>query len=158
MSQPVEITFDCVPLRTVGRVDIPLDASHEYRALCERVKQALSKHGVLNTYFLHNARCTYRLTNRQGVGHLEFRFEGTVLTDPTDTKTVGSDLDVELGSETCDWLTAPIVTWFQETVRQAVMIEFDRYIEAGDLAATLRRIAQLEEESDRRGGFLGMGL
>ncbi len=158
MSQAVEITFDCAPLRTVGRIDIPLDASPEYRALCERVKEALAKHGVHNSYFLHNARCTYRLTNRDDVGRLEFRFQGTVLTDGNDTKTVGSDLEVELVSETCDWLTEPIVAWFHETVRQAVMVEFDRYIEAGDLAAALRRIAQLEEESDRRGGFMGMGL
>ncbi len=33
MNRWVEITFDCLPLRTITRFDIPLDASPKYRAL-----------------------------------------------------------------------------------------------------------------------------
>ena len=41
MSEYVEIEFDCLPLRSVGRMDIPIDASPNYRARCERIKHAL---------------------------------------------------------------------------------------------------------------------
>jgi hypothetical protein len=50
------------------------------------------------------------------------------------------------------------VAWFQETVQRAVMVEFDRYIAAGDLQKTIQRIAKLQETMDARGGFVGMGL
>jgi uncharacterized protein (UPF0335 family) len=43
-------------------------------------------------------------------------------------------------------------------VRQAVRVEFDRYIAAGDLRRTIDRIERCRAESDARGGFLGMGL
>jgi hypothetical protein len=158
MNQPVEIAFDCLPLRSVGRMDIPLDASPGYRARCERIKRALATHGSHNAYFLYNATCEFRLTNDADVGALEFRFEGTVLTDAVDQKTAQADLEVELSRETCDWLTEPVVTWFKETVRQAVRVEFDRYIAAGDLQQTLKRIEALQTESDQQGGFLGMYL
>jgi hypothetical protein len=81
-----------------------------------------------------------------------------VLTDPTDQKTQLAVLDVELVRETCDWLTEPIVNWFTETVTHAVTIEFNRYIEAGDLAQTVKRIEQIQSESDQKGGFVGMYL
>jgi uncharacterized protein (UPF0335 family) len=45
-----------------------------------------------------------------------------------------------------------------DTVREAVKIEFDRYIAAGELQRTIARIARLESESNAGGGFLGMGL
>ena len=77
MNQWVEISFDCLPLRSVGRLDIPLDASPKYRERCLRVKAALEKHGSHNTYFLYNAQCIYRLTNRDDVGMIQFTFEGT---------------------------------------------------------------------------------
>ena len=48
---------------------------------------------------------------------LQYRFEGTVLTDETDTKTVNADLHVELVRETCDWLTEPVVQWFATACR-----------------------------------------
>lgn len=158
MTRWVEITFDCVPLRSIVRWDVPLDASAAYRELCQRVKSAAAKHGAHNTYYLHNARCVFHLTNRPERGMIEFRFEGVVITDSTDCQTVGCDLDVCLLRETCDWLTAPAVDWLHETVRRAVQTEFDRYIETGDLDKTRRRIEQLERASDQGGGFLGMYL
>lgn len=158
MNRYLDITFDCLPLRSVGRFDIPIDASPEYRAQCERIKLAAEKHGLHNSYYLHNASCVFHLTNDQHFGMLEFGFEGTVLTDPDDQKTLRCDLEVQLRQETCDWLTEPIVAWFAETVSHAVRIEFDGYIAAGDLEQTIQRIERSQAESDAQGGFLGLGL
>lgn len=157
-SRPVQISFECIPLRSVARFDIPLDASDEYRAFHERLRLAVEKHGVHNAYYLCSARCVFRLTNDDRTGLLDFGFEGTVMTDPDDQRTVGCDLAVELVGETCGWLTAPVVEWFHETVRQAVCVEFDRYIAAGDLTKAVERVERLEGELSARGGFLGMGL
>ncbi len=157
-KQWVEITFDCLPLRTVGRLDIPLDASPKYRQFCERVKAAIEKHGSHNTYYLYNAKCIYHLANHDEFGKLEFRFEGVALTDAEDLKTERCDLEAELVSETCSWLTEPIVHWFAETVSQSVVIEFDRYIDAGDLDAAKKRLAEIQSQSDQSGGFVGMYL
>jgi len=154
----VEITFDCLPLRSVTRLDIPLDASPKFREKCERIKRALEKHGLHNSYYLHNARCVFRLTNNPEVGLLHFRFEGTLLTDSTDRHTQRCDLEIELAQETCDWLTEPAVRWFGDTVNRAVAEEFDRYIAVGDLDKTLARIAALEAQTLEHGGFVGMGL
>jgi hypothetical protein len=158
MSQNIAISFDCLPLRSVGRFDVPLDATPETVAFCDRLRLAATKHGLHNTYYLHHALCVFHLTNDQQIGMVEFAFEGTVLTDPDDMKTIECDLDVRLQREVCDWLTASAVEWLAETVRQAVRIEFNRYIAAGDLARTIERIERLQAESDARGGFLGMGL
>ena len=158
MSQHVDIELECLQLRSVGRMDIPIDASPKYRARCEKIKRALETHGSHNTYFLYNAQCTFHLTNESDFGMIEYRFEGTALTDPTDQKTLRCDLEVELVRETCDWLTAPVSAWLAETVTKAVQIEFDRFIAAGDLAQTVERIAKLQAESDQRGGFVGMYL
>jgi hypothetical protein len=158
MSQFVEIEFDCLPLRSVGRMDIPLDASPKFRERCERVKHAIETHGSHNTYFLYNATCTFHLTNQSDLGMIQYDFEGTVLTDERDQKTVRCDLRVDLIRETCDWLTQPVARWFAETVSKAVEVEFDRYIAAGDLAQTVARIRQLQAQSDAQGGFVGMYL
>lgn len=158
MQHWVDITFACLPLRSVVRLDIPLDASERYRAFCERIKAALDKHGSFNSYYLYNGTCTYHLTNRDDRGMLAFRFEGTVLTDSDDQRTVRCDLQVALVRETCDWLAQPVVAWFCETVSHAVSVEFDRYIAAGDLEQAKQRIAQLQAASDEAEGFLGMFL
>ena len=136
MQQYVEIEFDCLPLRSVGRLDIPIDASPKYRARCERIKQALETHGSHNAYFLYNARCTFHFTNEPELGMIQYRFEGTALTDPSDQKTLRCDLHVELARETCDWLTQPVASWLSDSVTKAVEVEFDRFIAAGDLAQT----------------------
>lgn len=158
METSVRISFDCLPLRTIGRLDVPLDASPKYRARCERIQDAILKHGRHNAYYLFNARCRYQLTNDPAVGMLEFLFRGTVLTDANDLAAVHSDLQVELTGETCDWLNEAAVQFFHETVRRAVVVEFNRYIQAGDLAQTIKRLEQLQADSDALGGYLGMYL
>lgn len=154
----VEIEFDCLPLRSVGRLDVPLDASPRLEQFVLRVKAALEKHGAHNSYYLHNARCTYHLTNDPATGMLSFRFEGVVLTDTQDVKCRDCDLSVELERETCPWLTEPIVRWLTETVERAVLVEFQRFIDAGDLTRARERIEALEQQSEQAEGFLGMYL
>ncbi len=158
MEHYVDITFDCLPLRSVGRLDVPIDAPPEFEELAARIRQAVEKHGLHNSYYLHQAKCIFQLTNDRNVGMIEFRFDGTLLTDPDDKQTRACDLRVELQRETCDWLTAAVVQWFADTVTRAVRVEFDRYIAAGDLQRTIERMEQLQAESDAHGGFLGMGL
>jgi hypothetical protein len=158
MTQYVEISFDCLPLRSITRLDIPLDASPRFRQRCERILHAIRNHGTFNTYYLYNAKCVYHLTNLPELGMLEFGFEGTVMTDDTDQHTRHSDLQVELLRETCDWLTQPIVAWFETTVAHAVHVEFNRYIAAGDLQKAVQRIERLQAAQDEKGGFVGMYL
>lgn len=158
MSQWIEISFDCLPLRSVGRVDIPIDASPKYRQKCERIKAALEKHGSHNSYYLHHAECIFHVLNDDNLGQIRFAFEGTVLTDTSDERCQQCDLEVELIGETCDWLTEPVARWFAETVSHAVACEFDRYIAAGDLEKTRMRQQRIEAQSDESGGFVGMYL
>jgi hypothetical protein len=154
----VAITFDCTPLRGVPRLDIPLDASPVFRARLERFQRAVARHGTRNTYYLTNASCTFRFTNDPRSGWVQFAVEGTVLTDEMDTKTVGSDLEICLAKETCDWLTQPAVQWLTLSTKRAIEAEFDRYIAAGDLSRALERLAREQAASDAGGGFLGMNL
>lgn len=158
MGRWVEITFDCLPLRSVTRLEIPLDASPKYRQRCERIKAALEKHGSHNSFFLYNARCVYHLVNSDKIGAIEFKFEGTVITDRGDVRCQHCDLEVALAQETCDWLTEPIANWFAETVSHSVAAEFDRYIEAGDLEQARKRLEQIQAASDDADGFVGMYL
>ncbi len=158
MSRWVEIQFDCLPLRSIDRLDIPMDASPKFQEHCLRVKAAMQKHGSHNTYYLHNAQCTYHLLNHPVDGMIQFRFHGTVMTDADDLHTKASDLEVELVKETCTWLSEPIVNWFQETVQRSVAVEFDHYIQAGDLKKTEERIAKIKQESESDEGFMGMYL
>ena len=99
----------------------------------------------------------FLLTNDPDVGMLEFRFDGTVLTDTEDQRTIGVDLKIVLGRETCSWLTQPVVKWFTETVEHAVRVEFDRYIAAGDLDRTIKRLEELQAQSDNPPGLHGNG-
>lgn len=154
----VEIVFDCLPLRSVTRLDIPLDASPGYRKKLESIKKAVEVHGTHNTYYLHNASCQYFLTNDESIGRMKFSFEGTAFTDAEDRNCLSTKLEVKLLEETCDWLTEPIVNWFLITVGQSVKQEFNRYINAGDLSKTEARIKELQQKEDIDGGFLGMYL
>ncbi len=154
----VEVEFDCMPLRTVPRVDVPLDASPKLAGKILRVKTAIEKHGTLNSYYLHQASCTYHLTNDPSQGMMQFEFEGVVLTDERDLEARSCDLRVELRRETCSWLNQSIVDWLAETVQRNVLIEFNRYISEGDLSKTVARIEQIQQASDEAGGFVGMYL
>ena len=158
MDRWVEISFDCLPLRSVGRLDIPIDASPKYRKRCENIKQAIEKHGSHNTFYLHNSKCIFHVLNCANEGEIEFYFEGIALTDADDCKCVNCDLQVELARETCSWLMEPIVAWFGETVSRAVRAEFDRYIQAGDLQKAKDRIEKLRQASDEQEGYVGMYL
>ena len=94
----------------------------------------------------------------QSWGGLSFGFYGTVLTEADDQKTRSVDLTVEVKQETCSWLTQPIADWFSESVCQAAKVEFNRYITAGDLEQTKKRIEEIQAKSDDTGGFVGMYL
>jgi hypothetical protein len=158
LNQWVEISFDCLPLRSVTRLDAPLDASPKLAEKFNRVKAAILEHGSFNTYYVHNAACRFHLTNAEEIGTVAFKFEGTVFTDEDDLRAVRTDLKVTLDKETCDWLTQSIVDWLAESVHRAVIVEFDRYIAAGDLQKTRERITQLEKVIDESQGFVGMYL
>lgn len=140
------------------RLDIPLDASPGYRARLERMQRAVAAHGTRNAYYLTAGSCLFRFTNEPAAGWARFRFEGTVLTDDGDLQTTGSDLNIVLDVETCDWLTQPAVKWLTVSVKHAVEAEFDRYIAAGDLAKARERLAREQAEIDEAGGYLGMNL
>lgn len=158
MSRWVDITFHCVPLRSVARMTPPVDAPDEVMAVLRRLRAAAQRHGFHNSYYLHDGKCVYHLTNHEQIGALEFRFEGTVLTDAEDMNTRHCDLQVELAGEVCPWLVASVTDWFADSVREAVKVEFDRFIAAGDLGRTVQRIEELRAASDAQGGFLGLGL
>lgn len=157
-GQWVEIEFDCLPLRSVGSLHVPEDASPKFAAFVQRVGTAIQRHGTMNTYYLHRAHCCFHLTNDPEVGHINFGFEGTVLADGQDQRVINTDLDVQLLGETCDWLSEPIVQWFRDSVPRAVRVEFDRYISAGDLTKTQERMEKLQAEMEEGGGFVGMYL
>lgn len=154
----VEIEFECLPLRSISRLDVPVDASPAYEQFVLRIKAAMNKHGSFNTYYLHRGTCVYHLTNDPGIGTVSFRFEGTVMTDQQDARTRAVDVDVKLGSETCSWLSEPFVEFLSESVRRALLVEFDRYIAAGDLQKAEERVKAIQQQSDESGGFVGMYL
>jgi hypothetical protein len=156
--QNVSISFNCTPLRSIQRWDIPLDASPEFHERCQRIQHALDVHGAHNSYYLHDGLCEYHLTNDSSVGTLAFRFEGTLLTDAEDAKTRLAQLYVELESETCDWLSPAVIAWYRETVARAVKIDFDRYIATRDPSRTRLRLEIIEQQCNAQGGFVAMGL
>lgn len=158
MNQWVEISFDCLPLRSVSRVDAPLDASPKLAQKLHRIKSAIEQHGTHNTYYIHNAACRFHLTNAEEVGTVAFQFEGTIFTDNDDLHATRTELAVTLDKETCSWLNQAVVQWLAESVHRAVIVEFDRYIAAGDLEKTRERLAKLEKSIDESQGFVGMYL
>ena len=154
----VEIVFDCVPLRTVPRTDVPLDASPKLAAKMLCIKAAIEKHGTLNSYYLHNATCSFHFTNDPLQGMVQFSFEGVVMTDTNDLEARNADLKVDLARETCSWINQTIVDWLNATVPHAVRVEFNRYISAGDLSQAIKRMEKIQQASDAAGGFVGMYL
>ncbi len=158
MGQWVEIGFDCLPLRSIARMDVPVDASPVYEQFVLRVKAAMQRHGTHNTYYLHRGNCTYHLTNDPQCGAVNFSFEGVVMTDTKDRHTKAVELNIKLDGETCNWLSEPVVGFLSDSVQRAVLVEFDRYIEAGDLEKTEERIKEIQARSDAADGFVGMYL
>ena len=132
IQQPaVDIAFDCLPLRCIARLDVPIDASETYRKRCLRIKAEIDQNGAEHSYYLYNARCVFRLANSQFIGSCRFQFEGLARTDAGDGKTEGVEIDVQLTSETCDGVPPQVARWLADRVRQAVVVEFDRFISAG---------------------------
>ena len=80
------------------------------------------------------------------------------MTDSSDRTTKAVDISTKLASETCAWLSEPIVGFLAESVQHALLIEFNRYIEAGDLEKTEQRIKAVQEQSDASDGYVGMYL
>jgi len=158
MQPVVDIAFDCLPLRSVGRVDVPIDASPAFRARCEHLQQAIDKHGTENAYYLYNARCVYRLANSEVDGMLRFSFAGTLLTDISDCRADRADLIVDLTADTSGVsLTPEVLAWFRQMVHRAVLVEFDRFISAGQLAARVSQLGQVADLNDLP-DFAGMNV
>jgi hypothetical protein len=157
MDPVVDIAFDCLPLRSIGRVDIPLDASPEFSARCERLKREIDSHAGANAYFLYNTQCTYRLANSEIENVLRFTFDGTVLTDRSDCKTDRVELEVVLVAETCGGVPTTAFEWLRGVVERAVLVEFDRFISDGHLATHVADLGRVED-AGALCGFAGMGL
>lgn len=157
MDPVVEIEFECLPLRSIGRVDIPLDASPAFRARCERLKQAIDAYDSLNAYFLYNTQCTFRLANSEIANMLRFTFDGTLLTDRGDHKAERADLDVQLVAETCGGVPQAALPWLRGLVTRAVLVEFDRFIAAGQLDARVQELGEVETVASVS-GFAGMNV
>jgi hypothetical protein len=153
----VEIAFDCLPLRSVGRLDIPLDASDAFRRRAEHIKTALADHGAERTYFLYNGHCVFRFANSDIAGTCRFEFEGIVRTDAGDRLCQEAIVEARLVSETCGGVPAEAAAWLADRVRQAVGLEFDRFIAAGQLA---QRSDQLGADANLAdvGGLSGMDV
>jgi hypothetical protein len=157
MTPYVDIAFDCLPLRAVGRVDVPLDASPAFRARCEQLQRAIDVHGTGNAYFLYNTRCVFRLANSEVENMLRFSFEGTVFTDRSDAKADRAELAIELQGHTCGKMPAEVIAWFRSAVEKAVLIEFDHFIAAGRLAKRMTDLGRVDSIADLA-GFAGMNV
>ena len=157
MQPNVDIAFDCLPLRSIGRVDVPIDASPAYRDRCERLQQAIEKYGTANTYFLYNTRCVFRLANSDIDNMLRFSFDGVVVTDRSDGKADRAELTVKLTSETCGPMSPEVLAWFSRVVERAVLIEFDHFIAAGQLAERVEDLGQVASIADVT-DFTGMNV
>ncbi len=131
----IDIAFDCLPLRSVARFDVPLDASDALRHRAGLIKRVVDGFGAARRSYLYNAPCIFRFANSEIEGVCRFQFEGVVRTDAGDRKCIGADLQTLLVSETCGGVPEPVKVWLYERVRQAVIIEFDRFITAGPVSA-----------------------
>ena len=107
--RPVDVQFDCLPLRSVTRLDPPLDASPGLVAKWNRIKAAILAHGTHNAYYLHNATCRFFVTNNPDRGMIAFKFEGVLFTDSSDSRAVSANLQVDLALENVSWLEQHVV-------------------------------------------------
>ena len=158
MSDAVTIVFECLPFRLVGHAGMPLDASDEQQALWRRFRAAMAKHGTANTYFLYNADCTFRLSNAEG-NSVRFIFEATVRTDEKDSHPVHIDIACRLAETEFPKPFAPAaLDFFREALRRAVLVEFQLFINAGNLKRALAEREHILQEWDRNRGFVGMDI
>ncbi len=148
MEGSVDISFACLPLRSVGRLDVPMDASGIYRIRYERLRSTIEEYGLDRTYYLYDAHCTFRLANSEIEGMLRFNFEGIVRTDAGDAITEEVKLETELVSETCGGVPEEVQQWLHTRIERAVALEFDRFISAGQLGNRTEELGQLERLSD----------
>ena len=144
----VDISFACLPLRSIGRLDVPIDASGVYRIRYERLRSAIAEYGLERTYYLYDAHCTFRLANSEIEGMIRFKFEGIVRTDAGDAITEEVKLESELVSETCGGVPTEVQQWLHTRVERAAAIEFDRFITAGQLGTRTEELGQIERLSD----------
>lgn len=117
----------------------------------------MDAHHAQNAYFLYNTRCVFRLANSDVENMLRFTFEGTVLTDHSDVQAREADLNIELAAETCGGLPPEVLVWFRSVVKRTVLIEFDRFITAGQLAQHVTKIGTVES-IDQLPSFSGMNV
>jgi len=157
MQPIVDIAFDCLPLRSIGRVDVPLDASPAYRERCERLLQAIATHGTANAYYLYNTRCVFRLANSDVDNILRFSFDGVLVTDRSDGKADHAELAVQLVSQTCNPMSLEVLAWFSTAVERAVLVEFNHFIAAGHLAQRVDSLGQVASVHDVA-GFAGLNV
>lgn len=154
---PVLIQFSCYPFRSAGRLDVPLDAPEDFQALCRRFVAALRRHGTEHTYYVHGGTVEFRLANGPG-GSIVFAVEGTVWTDAADRKTQRVDLACEAAASDFGPLEPAVGEFFRRAVERAFVVEFDRYIESGDLERTVRHAKAAMLQSEQRGGYVGGGI
>ena len=64
---------------------------------------------------------------------------------------------MELTAETCGGISPEVLAWFCRAVERAVLIEFDRFIAAGSLAARVDELGKVESVADVT-GFSGSGV
>jgi hypothetical protein len=157
MESEVDIAFDCLPLRSVSRVDVPIDASPAFRARCQQLQKAIDAHGAENSYFLYNTHCVFRLANSSVENMLRFAFDGTLMTDRSDAKADRADLSITLAAETCGGVPPEVLAWFRGVVERAVLIEFDRFISAGRLEARVSELGDVASVATLS-GFAGMNV
>ncbi|TWU28585.1 hypothetical protein [Bythopirellula polymerisocia] len=158
MIEPVvDIAFDCLPLRSISRLDAPLDAPPEFRRRHELLAAAMERFGPARTYFLYNARCVFRLANSEIEGMIRFEFDGIVRTDASDLLTEQVDLESKLASDTCGGIPPEVEDWLKNRVEQAVAIEFDRFIAAGQLTERSSDLGQ-DVSLSTLAGFSGMNV
>ena len=148
MDSAVEISFSCLPLRSIGRLDVPMDASGMYRVRYERLRAAIDEFGMERCYYLYDAHCSFHFANSEVEGLVRFQFEGIVRTDAGDALTDEVRLEITLANETCGGVPAEVEPWLRARVEQAVAIEFNRYIAAGQLGDRSKELGQLELLSD----------
>jgi len=89
---------------------------------------------------------------------LRFSFAGTVLTDISDCRADRADLNVDLTADTSGGsMTPEVLAWFRQMVHRAVLIEFDRFISAGQLAERVSKLGLVANINDLP-DFAGMNV